>query len=383
TKTLAEKVVDYTISAKRKGLLFKASGNNLHILTIDDKESETKFKDDREIDPRKVRITVLPEMEWKQIFLEAWRLACENHWNPDFVKKNGEKILKKYADLEERVTTRFELSDILREMQGEFGTSHSYEMGGDLSSVKAVITGKLGADLSLSDHGYRIDRIYSGDPFNDNEKSPLISANAGIEEGDVVVSVDSVKLDEEHSPYKELLNRAGDLILMEFLKKNGKKIKAYVRPLNDERYLRYRSWVEEKRKYVHEKTGNRIGYVHIPDMGLMGYTEFYRLFLMESSYDGLIVDIRYNGGGHVSQLLLEKVARTRLGYDKPRRGKLGPYPGNSVNGPRVAITNEYAGSDGDVFGQAFKMLELGPLIGTRSWGGVVGINPRERWLMAP
>lgn len=378
TKTLAEKVVDYTISAKRKGLLFKASGNNLHILTIDDKESETKFKDDREIDPRKVRITVLPEMEWKQIFLEAWRLACENHWNPDFVKKNGEKILKKYADLEERVTTRFELSDILREMQGEFGTSHSYEMGGDLSSVKAVITGKLGADLSLSGHGYRIDRIYSGDPFNDNEKSPLISANAGIEEGDVVVSVDSVKLDEEHSPYKELLNRAGDLILMEFLKKNGKKIKAYVRPLNDERYLRYRSWVEEKRKYVHEKTGNRIGYVHIPDMGLMGYTEFYRLFLMESSYDGLIVDIRYNGGGHVSQLLLEKVARTRLGYDKPRRGKLGPYPGNSVNGPRVAITNEYAGSDGDVFGQAFKMLELGPLIGTRSWGGVVGINPRRK-----
>ena len=128
---------------------------------------------------------------------------------------------------------------------------------------------------------------------------------------------------------------------------------------------------------MHAATGGRIGYLHIPDMGPRGYAEFHRGFLAELARDGLIVDVRYNRGGHVSQLLLEKLARRRIGYDKSRWSGLSPYPYESVGGPIVALTNELAGSDGDIFCHSFKLLKLGPLVGKRTWGGVIGISPRH------
>jgi len=128
---------------------------------------------------------------------------------------------------------------------------------------------------------------------------------------------------------------------------------------------------------VHEATDGKVGYVHIPDMGARGYAEFHRGFLAESDRDGLIIDVRYNGGGNVSQLILEKLSRQRLGYDLPRWGEAIPYPRDSAAGPMVALTNEQAGSDGDIFSHGFKMMKLGPLIGKRTWGGVIGIWPRH------
>lgn len=150
-----------------------------------------------------------------------------------------------------------------------------------------------------------------------------------------------------------------------------------VKTIHSDDDARYRAWVEAKRRRVHAATDGRIGYVHIPDMGSHGYAEFHRGFLAEVMRDGLIVDVRYNSGGHVSQLLLEKLARRRIGYDASRWGGVAPYPADSVAGPRVAITNELAGSDGDIFCHSFKLLGLGPLIGKRTWGGVIGISPRH------
>ena len=150
-----------------------------------------------------------------------------------------------------------------------------------------------------------------------------------------------------------------------------------VRAIHDDSEARYRAWVEANRERVHKLTGGRIGYLHIPDMGPRGYAEFHRGFLAEIVRDGLIVDVRYNGGGHVSQLLLEKLARRRIAYDKSRWGGVSPYPSESVGGPVVALTNEQAGSDGDIFCHSFKLLKLGPLIGKRTWGGVIGISPRN------
>ena len=141
---------------------------------------------------------------------------------------------------------------------------------------------------------------------------------------------------------------------------------------------RYREWVRRNRQRVHEATDGEIGYVHIPDMGPRGYAEFHRSFVSEQSRTGLVVDVRYNGGGHVSQLILEKLARQRVGFGIQRWGKPSPYPTGSMEGPMVALTNEYAGSDGDIFSHAFKLMELGPLLGKRTWGGVVGIWPRHR-----
>lgn len=136
--------------------------------------------------------------------------------------------------------------------------------------------------------------------------------------------------------------------------------------------------LEENRKMVHEKTGGEVGYVHIPNMMLDGLAEFYRLYTREFKKFGLIVDVRFNGGGNVSQLVLEKLMRERIALTHPRRGQDSPYPSYSVEGPMIALTNENAGSDGDIFSHSFKLLSLGPLIGTRTWGGVIGISPERR-----
>ena len=151
-----------------------------------------------------------------------------------------------------------------------------------------------------------------------------------------------------------------------------------VKTIYNESPARYREWVENNRRRVHQATDGRTGYVHIPDMGPRGYAEFHRAYLAEIDRDALIIDVRFNAGGHVSSLILEKLARRRLGYIKSRWSQIpSPYPDDSPMGPMLALTNEYAGSDGDIFSHGFKMMKLGPLLGKRTWGGVIGINPRQ------
>jgi tricorn protease len=150
-----------------------------------------------------------------------------------------------------------------------------------------------------------------------------------------------------------------------------------VKALADERPARYREWVEQNRAIVRERTGGRVGYVHVPDMGAGGFAEFHRSYFSEVAREALVVDVRSNGGGHVSQKLLEKLARRRIGYDVQRWGAPEPYPTDSPAGPLVCITDEQAGSDGDIFTHCFKLMELGPVVGKRTWGGVVGINPQH------
>jgi len=157
----------------------------------------------------------------------------------------------------------------------------------------------------------------------------------------------------------------------------GKKYTNYVEVLRDDRYLRYRDWVETNRELVHRKTDGKVGYIHLPNMMLDGLAEFYRLYTREFNREGLLVDVRFNGGGNVSQLILEKLLRERIAFTHPGIGQDSPYPSYSVSGPMVALTNENAGSDGDIFSHSFKLLSLGPLVGTRTWGGVIGISPER------
>lgn len=151
-----------------------------------------------------------------------------------------------------------------------------------------------------------------------------------------------------------------------------------VKALSSDTNARYREWVESNRRTVHEASQNRVGYIHIPDMSGHGYAEFHRGFLAEYDYPALLIDVRWNGGGNVSGLLLEKLARRRIGYDFSRWHQPAPYPSEAPQGPMVALTNEYAGSDGDIFSHSFKLMGLGPLIGMRTWGGVIGISPHHR-----
>jgi tricorn protease len=204
-----------------------------------------------------------------------------------------------------------------------------------------------------------------------------VAPGIGIREGDRIVAVGGEPVGKDVSPYERLVNLPGQEVEVTVAGRTGGPRTVIVKTLTHEYALRYRDWVETNRARVHEASGGRVGYVHVPDMGPYGYSEFHRYFLSEVDHDGLIVDVRWNGGGHVSQLILEKLARRRVGYGTQRYARPESYPSDAPMGPMVAITNEYAGSDGDIFSHCFKLYKLGPLVGKRTWGGVVGIWPRH------
>jgi tricorn protease len=252
-------------------------------------------------------------------------------------------------------------------------------MGGDYRPSPAWFQGMLGADLAWSARARRwvIRRIPRGDSWVEGAASPLAAPGLDVREGDHVLAVDGRAVDADLSPSACLVHQAGRAVVLTLQRPGAAKRRVTVKTLRSEFALRYRDWVETNRARVHAETGGRVGYVHVPNMGPVGYAEFHRYYKQEFDHLGLIVDVRWNGGGHVSQLLLEKLARKRIGYGCPRWMAPESYPGEAPMGPMVALTNENAGSDGDIFSHSFKLLGLGPLIGKRTWGGVVGIWPRH------
>jgi tricorn protease len=332
------------------------------------------------LDLSRASVLVEPAAEWAQMYHEAWRMQAEQFWDESMSGVDWNLVRERYAKLLPLARTRTEISDIMWEMLGELGTSHAYEIGGDHRIPPQYRRGFLGADLAWNEgaRGYEIVKLYRGDSWNRDIDSPLAEPGLAVHEGDVVVAIGGVALTREMTPDRLLVNTAGrDVALTLALGKKGVR-RVVVRALRSDRMLRYRAWVEANRAYVHGQTDGRVGYVHIPDMGPWGFSEFHRGYLSEFNRDALIVDVRYNRGGHVSPLLIEKLARKRVGYDVSRYGPPMPYPPESVAGPIVALTNQFAGSDGDIFSHVFKLYKLGPLVGKRTWGGVIGINPYHR-----
>jgi tricorn protease len=329
------------------------------------------------IDVDRADVEIVPRDEWAQMYREAWRLQTEQFWDENMSDIDWDRVYDRYAAVLPRVRTRGELSDLIWEMQGELGTSHAYEYGGDYRVPPQYQRGFLGADLVWDESrgGYRIERIYRGDSWNREIDSPLAEPGLAVREGDLVVAIGGKRLTRDISPDRLLVNASARDVSITLRSRKDHERTILVKALASEAALRYRAWVEANRRIVHERTGERIGYLHIPDMGPWGFSEFHRGYLSEFDRKGLIVDVRYNRGGHVSSLLLEKLARKRVGYDAPRYGSLVPYPPESVGGPIVAMTNQFAGSDGDIFSHCFKLYKLGPLVGKRTWGGVVGIEP--------
>ncbi|MHB8141227.1 MAG: S41 family peptidase [Vulcanimicrobiaceae bacterium] len=332
------------------------------------------------LDLDRIEIEIVARDEWAQMYREAWRLQTEQFWVEDMSDIDWDKVYDRYLPLLARVRTRTELSDLIWEMQGELGTSHAYEIGGDLRVPPQYQRGFLGADYAWDGQreGYRIERIYRGDSWIRHSDSPLAEPGLDIREGDLLLALGGKRLTLEFPPERALVNAAGRDLALTLRQRRDEERTVVVKALASEASLWYRAWVDANREHVHTATSGAVGYVHIPDMGPWGFSEFHRGFLNEFDRQGLIVDVRYNRGGHVSPLLLEKLARKRVGFDVPRYGKPLPYPPESVAGPMVALTNQFAGSDGDIFSHCFKLYELGPLVGKRTWGGVIGINPYHR-----
>jgi tricorn protease len=379
---VATGLTDAWLGHDHRTLLYRA-GERLRVVTAGDKlddKPDTAGRESGWIDLDRVRVSVHPQAEWRQMFREAWRLQREGFWTEDMSGVDWDEVYQRYAPVVELVSTRSEFSDLLWELQGELGTSHAYEMGGAYRSGPDYKQGFLGVDWEVDgDAGtYRIARVLEGDPWSPDHTSPLNRPGVNVRAGDEVLAVAGTPVNGAVTPPQLLVNRAGQEVQLTVRRDGGEPRRVTVRPIAGEQPVRYREWVEANRRAVHEATGGRVGYLHIPDMQSWGFAEFHRAFLTEYEREALVVDLRHNRGGMVSQLLLEKLARTRLGYAYARWGQPQGYPYEAPRGPLVAVTNEAAGSDGDIFSHAFKMMKLGPLVGTRTWGGVIGIWPRHR-----
>lgn len=331
------------------------------------------------IDFSRCNLLIEPRKEWAQMYREAWRLQREHFWDEAMSDVDWDLVLERYERLIPKIRTRSELSDLIWEMQGELGTSHAYEMGGDRPRPVPYYKGFLACDLSYDskNEAYKISNILRGDSWERDADSPLAEPGSDILEGDLIIAVNGRRVSKALS-VDELLLKAGGKHTQLTTKRGNKTKTAVIQPLHSERFLRYRHWVETNRKIVEKLSKGKLGYIHIPDMGPFGFSEFHRSYLSELHHEGLVVDARYNRGGHISSLLLEKLMRKRVGYDVSRWGTPQPYPMESPAGPMVAITNQFAGSDGDIFSHCFKLYELGPLVGKRTWGGVIGIESRHQ-----
>lgn len=382
TDTLMDKADDFALGADHQTLLVR-EGKRWRAIAVDHREDRREEVSDAPsrksgwLDLSRIRVSVDPRAEWRQMLCEVWRLQRDRFWVADMSGVDWPAMLARYEPLLPRVATRAELSDLIWELQGELGTSHAYESDGDHRKPPQVALGQLAAELRLvpADESWEIVRIVQGDSWDASADSPLRAVGVEARVGERIVAVNGQPVSHTRPPQALLVNQAGCKVELT-LADGDQQRRVVLTTLADEVPARYREWVERNRAWVHAQSQGRVGYLHLPDMMADGFAEFHRYFGTECDREALIVDLRYNRGGHVSELLLEKVARKRIGVNVSRWGRTVPYPEESAAGPVVALCNEHAGSDGDIFAHGFKLMGIGPLVGTRTWGGVIGIWPR-------
>ncbi|QES06565.1 peptidase S41 [Streptomyces venezuelae] len=333
------------------------------------------------LDLRRILHEVEPGAEWRQAFDEAGRIVRAYFWEPDMGGVDWTAVLDQYRPLVERVASPDEFADLLREVMGELGTSHAYVTPARRNEGPPHYQrpmGLLGANLVPREAGWTVKRILPGESSDSKARSPL--AGTGIREGAVLTHVDGRPVDPVTGPYPLLSGTGGTTVELTFTpaEGEGRARRVAVVPLIDERPLRYQDWVAKRRAVVREVSGGRCGYLHIPDMGGSGWAQFNRDLRMEVSRPALIVDVRGNAGGNISELVIEKLTRRILGWDLTRNAQPVAYASNAPRGPVVALADEATSSDGDMITAAFKLLGLGPVVGQRTWGGVVGMTGRHR-----
>jgi tricorn protease len=319
-----------------------------------------------------------PPQEWKQMFNEVWRQERDYFFQPSMNGVDWQKMHDKYAQLLPYVADRYSLTYILGDMIGELSNSHTYVGGGDYPDLHPVSVGLLGVDFDLDQASgmYRIKKIYPGENWNAELRSPLTEPGIKVKEGDYLLAVNGRSLRAPQDPYELLVNTANDVVTLTVNSKASEEgaHNIQVKPINDEFNLRELNMITTNRKKVDEATGGKVGYVYLPDMGDDGLNEFVKQYFPQIRKEGIIIDVRYNGGGFVDELIFERLRRILSGMDAARNWESGTRPANVFYGSMVCLTNHYAASDGDIFSYGFKQYKLGPLIGERTWGGVRGIR---------
>jgi tricorn protease len=317
-----------------------------------------------------------PKAEWAEMLHEAWRIERDFYWDPGMGGLDWAKIEKRYAALLPYVKHRSDLSYLLGEMIAELSTSHTYVVPGESVPITRLSVGMLGADFTADQGYYRIQKIFAGENWNPQTRSPLTDPGLKVKEGDYLISVNGVPVHTDHEVYAYFQDLSGQTVT---LRVNDKPSAdgawdIVVRPVGSEAQLRYFDWVESRRKIVEQATGGRVGYMHVPDTSIAGIIMFDKYLNAQIGKEALIVDERYNHGGNIPDFYTEKLQRQLLAVLTPRNGDDSPFPAQAIYGPKVMIVNELAGSGGDCFPWFFHHLKIGPIVGTRTWGGLIGYS---------
>ncbi|HEX9033802.1 MAG TPA: PDZ domain-containing protein, partial [Streptosporangiaceae bacterium] len=325
------------------------------------------------VDLDRIAVTVEPPAEWRQMYHEAWRLMRDNFWRADMGGVDWTAMGDRYRPLLDRLGCADDLHDVLRELQGETRTSHTGVLPPAAGGDPPLAQGLLGADIEPAGDGtWQIARILPGESSVIGARSPLAAPGVAAAPGDLVAAVDGRPVDPDLGPNALLVGKADEPVELT-LRRDGTDRRAVVVPLASEHAARYYDLVARQRSAVREASGGRLGYLHIPDMRAAGWAELHRDLHTEFGRDGLIVDLRDTQGGGTSQLVVEKLARRIIGWYESRHEEAPlSYPFEAPRGPIVAITDEYASSGGDIVVQALKSYGVATVVGTRTWGGVIG-----------
>ena len=371
-KVLLEGINNYDLDKDGKKVIYKAGP----VFGIADAIPGKAKVGDGKLNLAGMQVDIDPREEWRQIFHEAWRVERDFYWDPNMTGHDWKKIGARYEALLPWVAHRSDLNYLIGEMIAELSTSHTYVGGGDQPQKPNVSVGMLGADFEPDGAYYRITKIYPGENWNEATRSPLTEPGLKVKAGDYLIAVNGQEARSNQDVYSYFQDLAGKIVALKINNKPSAEgaWEITVKPTGNEAGVRYLAWMDANRRKVAEATGGRIGYIYVPDTTIPGIIAFDKQFVGQLDKDGLIVDERFNQGGQIPDFYTEKLKRALLAVVSTREGKDTPWPPVGIYGPKVMIVNELAGSGGDLFPWLFREEKIGPIVGTRTWGGLVGIN---------
>lgn len=369
-KTIIEGVSNFEVSSDDKKLLVR---QDRKLAVIEIKENQ---KIDKHVPTDKMIMNIVPREEWKQIFNDVWRFERDYFYDPGMHGVDWDMMKNRYGKLIDQANSRNDVNIIIGDLIAELNASHTYNGGGDTESASQMAVGYLGGDISLENGAYRIKKIINGAPWDAEVRSPLTKPGIEVQEGDYILEVNGHSIDTSNpisaafqglaeTPVQLTINNAPTTT-------NSKTI--IVQPLSSETRLRHLAWIENNRARVDEATNGKIGYIYVRSTGFDGQNELIRQFYAQMDKEGLIIDERFNSGGQIPDRFVELLDRDPLAYFAVRDGQDWVWPPAGNFGPKVMLINGFSGSGGDAFPDYFRKRGLGPLIGTRTWGGLIGIS---------
>jgi len=360
----------FRLSANGKKLLVASNGQHDIVDVAPEQAMDDPLK------TGEMTMTLDPRAEWQQIFSDVWRFQRDFFYDPNMHGVDWEQMRERYGALVDDAATRSDVNFIIGELIAELNASHTYRGGGDIETPARRGVGLLGVDWALDDGAYRIADIIEGAPWDAEARSPLHAPGVDVSEGDYVLAVNGVSMDTDAAPWAAFDGLAGEaveLTVNDEPSMEGARTVLVETMTSDDR-LRYLDWINQKRQRVAEATDGQVGYVYVPNTGIDGQTELVRQFRAQFEKKALIIDERFNSGGQIPDRFVELLNRPPKAFYAVRDGKDWQWPPVAHFGPKTMLVNGWSGSGGDAFPTFFRRADLGPIIGTRTWGGLIGIS---------